>query len=237
MKEETSSVTHRLRMVRKRVEEALKRSGRLSKDVCLIGASKRVPVDLLKEAQTQGLCFFGENRVQEALPKMETLGPGIQWHFIGHLQRNKVRFVAGRFELIHSLDGFPLAKEIDRWCEKIGKKQRVLVEVNISGEASKKGVSTHKLESLLNDVRDLQWIQIEGLMTIPPYSNDPEHSRPFFRKLQELKGRYFPSTGGFSSVLSMGMSSDFEVAIEEGANYIRVGTALFGERPPLSTKI
>ena len=234
MKEERSSFTHRLGRIQKRVEEALRRSGRQSKDVCLIGASKRVPVDLLKEAQSEGLYCFGENRVQEALPKMATLGPGIQWHFIGHLQRNKVKSIAGRFELIHSLDGLPLAKEINRWCEEIGKRQRLLIEVNVSGEASKKGIPMQELESLLNDVRELKWIQIEGLMTIPPFSPNPESSRPCFRKLHELKERCFQSTGDSASMLSMGMSNDFEVAIEEGANYIRVGTALFGERPPLS---
>ena len=237
MKEGRSSFAHRLGRIQERIDEALRRSGRQPKDVCLIGASKMVPVELLKEAQSEGLSCFGENRVQEAISKMATLGSGIQWHFIGHLQRNKVKSIAGRFELIHSLDGLPLAREIDRWCEKIGKRQRLLIEVNVSGEASKKGIPMQKLESLLSDLRELKWIQIEGLMTIPPYSQNRESSRPYFRRLQELKERCFPSTGNSNSVLSMGMSNDFEVAVEEGANYIRVGTALFGERPLLSSKI
>jgi len=223
----------RLQAIRERIGHAAERAGRPPADVRLLGASKTVSVEVLREFRSLGLHRFGENRVQEALPKVEALGSGVEWHFIGHLQKNKVKSVVGHFEIIHSLDSLGLAKAINQYCEKIGKGQPVLLEVNVSGESSKEGFNFQEVEKAVKALNDFPRVEVRGLMTVPPHASDPEFSRPYFRllnglrnKLEQLSGRPFPE-------LSMGMSNDFEVAIEEGATIVRIGTALFGERPPV----
>ncbi len=223
-------LSERLQAVQERIGKAALRAGRRPEDVLLVVVSKQVEIATLVEARSAGLRIFGENRVQEALTKISALGPGIEWHFIGHLQRNKVKEVVGRFELIHSLDSLPLAQEINRCCERAGKSQRVLIEVNVSGEPSKHGVGLREVEELVKGLVGFPLLRVEGLMTIPPHFMDPQRSRSYFRSLRELRERLSEMAGKRLTDLSMGMSNDFEVAIEEGATYVRIGTALFGER-------
>ena len=229
----TIDFSKRLRAIHERIERAAERAGRPPTDVLLMGASKTVSVDLLRQFRSLGLQRFGENRVQEALPKLEALGPGVEWHFIGHLQRNKVKSVIGKFEIIHSLDSLALAKEINQNCEKRGKGQAVLLEVNVSGESSKEGIHFQEVENVVKGLNDFPLVEVRGLMTVPPYSSDPESSRPHFRVLSGLRNKLEQMSGRPLLELSMGMSNDFEVAIEEGATIIRIGTALFGERHPI----
>jgi pyridoxal phosphate enzyme (YggS family) len=223
-------LAERLRGIQERIGRAARRAGRQLEEVHLVAVSKQVGIAPLQEARSAGLSLFGENRVQEALTKISALGPGIEWHFIGYLQRNKVKAVVGRFELIHSLESLLLAQEVHRCCERVGQRQRVLIEVNVSGEPSKHGVALREVEGLVKELVGLPLLQVEGLMTIPPHSADPQRSRPYFRSLRELRERLSEVTGKRLMDLSMGMSNDFEVAIEEGATYVRIGTALFGER-------
>lgn len=181
----------------------------------------------------RGLTILGENRLQEALPKIEALkGLPIQWHFIGHLQRRKARSVVGVFDLIHSVDSLELAEEIDKRAQDAGIRQAVLLEVNLEGEPTKSGFQPDDLERLLPQVGALSHIEVRGLMAIPPPVSEPEQARPSFRRLRELAERL--SRQGISRVslkeLSMGMSSDYPVAVEEGATMVRVGTAIFGAR-------
>ena len=199
----------------------------------LVAATKSVGVDQIREGIASGLAILGENRLQEALPKIEALrGQPILWHFIGHLQRRKVRSVVGVFDLIHSLDSFELAEEINRRAQETGLKQAVLLEVNLEGEPSKSGFRPDDLEGLLPRLGALPHVVVQGLMAIPPPVDEPEQARPYFRRLRELSvglsGRGIPTVS--LKELSMGMSNDYLVAIEEGATMVRVGTALFGAR-------
>ncbi|MDP2168100.1 MAG: YggS family pyridoxal phosphate-dependent enzyme [Thermodesulfovibrionales bacterium] len=211
----------------KRLSHAAMRAGRNPGDVLLIAVSKGVSVELMREAAEAGLRVFGESRVQEAVKKaaeLETASSGIRWHMIGHLQKNKAGAAVGLFELIHSLDSVELASLINRHASGKGKVQRVLMEVNLSGERSKHGIGKDEIGSLIKAAAKMENISVEGLMTIPPYSDDPEASRPYYKELKELADGY-----GLRE-LSMGMTGDFEVAVEEGATMVRVGTAIFGER-------
>lgn len=213
--------------VQKRIESAAGRVGRDPKAIRLVAVTKGVSLDRIREAIAAGATIFGESRVQEAIPKIEALGPGIKWHLVGHLQRNKAKEAVGVFELIHSVDRFELAQELDRRAAQRGIIQKVLIQVNVARESGKHGVAPEGLEALVGEVAGLPHLLLEGLMVIPPLAADPEGSRPHFRWLaqraEELRrgGRPLPE-------LSMGMSNDFEVAIEEGATLIRVGTAIFG---------
>jgi pyridoxal phosphate enzyme (YggS family) len=212
--------------VRDRVARAAERSGRRASDVLLIGVSKTVDVARIRQAIDAGATALGENRVQEAKEKIAELGRPVPWHLIGHLQTNKVRDALELFDVIHSLDRLDLAWELDKRARAGTRTVDVLVEVNVAAEASKGGVAPQGLGELLDAVASMPSLKVRGLMAIPPEAKDPDDSRVWFRALRKLGERY-----SFSE-LSMGMSGDFEVAIEEGATMVRVGTAIFGPRAP-----
>lgn len=219
-----SSLAARLDDIRIRMAGAAQRRGQ--DDVGLVAVTKTVPTALIAEAIALGLTVFGENRVQEASAKIEIF-PAVQWHFIGRLQTNKVKDVVGRFQLIHSLDRWRLAEALQREAQAQNLRVRVLIQVNLGSEEQKGGVSPAELADFLSATASLPQLQVEGLMAIPPYMADPEEARPYFREMFRL----FSSCrihGREMKILSMGMSTDFEVAIEEGANLIRVGSLLFG---------
>ena len=215
-----------LERVRERIARAAERAGRRAEDVLLIGVSKTVEVARIREAVAAGVPALGENRVQEARAKVAALGRPVPWHLVGHLQTNKVKEALGLFDVIHSLDRLELAKELDRRARSAGRAVDALVEVNVAGEPSKGGVAPEGLGVLLDAVAGLDHVRVRGLMAIPPEAGDPEDSRAWFRALGKLGERH-----GLAA-LSMGMSADFEVAIEEGATMVRIGTAIFGPRPP-----
>ena len=224
----------RLNAVRKRIETAAKRCNRASEDITLIAISKTHPRETLRAAIDSGISDLGENRVQEAEAKILELGRGAaRWHLVGHLQENKARRAISLFDVIHSLDSISLAKRLDRLCDSEGReKLDVLVQVNLGGEESKTGTDPAELTALLDGVAQCERLSLIGLMTLPPYFENPEDGRQFFNALRELRDQ-FHHEGRFAKgagELSMGMSHDFEVAIEEGATMIRVGTAIFGQR-------
>ena len=223
--------------VRERISRAIQKSGREPDSARLITVSKQISVDRIEEALAAGAVVFGENKIQEAIPKIEQMeAEGIFWHFIGHLQKNKIKFLDERFELIHSVDSFELAEKIAKHYHSENRVQRILLQVNVSGEAAKFGMEPKELEKQMAEFFQLQGIQVEGLMTIPPFDSDPENSRRHFSRLRELREQYEKQNGLPLNQLSMGMSNDFEVAIEEGATLVRVGTAIFGPRPKLDDK-
>jgi pyridoxal phosphate enzyme (YggS family) len=226
------SIADNLEKVMDRIDSAAKRSGRDLPSVKLVVVSKTIGVDRIREAVAAGALILGENRVQEAKEKIEKLGPIASWHLIGRLQTNKAKYAVKLFYLIHSVDNLELAKEIDKQAEKIGKVQDVLIEVSIAGEARKAGVASENAVALIKGAAKLKNISIKGLMTMPPFSDSAEDSRPYFKKLRELSENVARENilGVSMKELSMGMSGDFEVAIEEGATMVRVGTAIFGER-------
>jgi hypothetical protein len=218
--------------VQERIAAAAKRAGRDPSSVKLVTVTKTIDIEQIRVAVAAGAAVLGENRVQEAREKIERLGNVASWHLIGTLQSNKAKYAVKLFDLVHSVDTLELAKEIDRQAARIGKTQDVLIEVNIAGEASKSGVPLNAAIDLVRDAAGLKHIRIKGLMTMPPYSENPEDSRQHFRKLRELSGSVTKDNvhGVSMQELSMGMSGDFEVAVEEGATLVRVGTAIFGER-------
>lgn len=217
-----------------KMARALMRAGREPSEVKLIAVTKTVDIDLVRKAVDIGLREFGENRVQEAQKKIKSTELSVMterthWHLIGHLQKNKVKTAVGLFDLIHSVDSLELAEEIDSQAAKINKKQRVLIQVKLSEEETKQGVAEKDLFDLVRKSTALENVKLEGLMTLPPFFEEPERARPYFRKLSELR-KEAEKKGFRLPELSMGMSNDFEVAIEEGATMVRVGTAIFGER-------
>jgi pyridoxal phosphate enzyme (YggS family) len=226
------TIADNFKTVMNRIAAAAKRAGRDPASVKLVTVTKTVSIEGIREALSSGATVLGENRVQEAKEKIEQLGLHAHWHLVGHLQRNKAKYAVKLFDLIHSVDTLELAAEIDKQAAKIGKVQDVLIEVNIAGEAAKAGVGIDDAVRLVRRVATLGNIRIMGLMTMPPYSHDPEDSRLYFKKLRELSSHIETETlpGVSMAELSMGMSGDFEVAIEEGATLVRVGTAIFGER-------
>ncbi len=219
-------------IVAKNIQAACGRAGRESKDVTLIAVSKTKPVSAIMEAYEHGIREFGENKVQELTQKAEVLPKDIRWHMIGHLQRNKVKYVVGKAALIHSVDSVRLAEEISREAVKKQITVSILIEVNIAGEDSKFGVSPGETEALIREIAKLPGIHIEGLMTIAPYVDDAEENRQYFSALKQLsvdiKRKNIDNVN--MDVLSMGMTGDYMVAVEEGASYVRVGTGIFGER-------
>lgn len=222
-------IAENLAEVRKRISRAIQKSGREPDSVRVIAVSKQISVNRIEEARTAGAEAFGENKIQEAIPKIEQIGAeGVSWHFIGHLQKNKVKFLDGHFDLLHSVDSLELAEKISKHSE--NRVQRVLLQVNVSGEVAKFGMEPDELEKQVTDFSRLQGIQVGGLMTIPPFDSDPENSRRHFLRLRELRDQIEKQNGLSLPELSMGMSHDFEVAIEEGATLVRVGTAIFGPR-------
>jgi PLP dependent protein len=215
-----------------RIVSAAKRSGREPSSVKLIVVTKTVDVERIQKAVSAGATILGENRVQEAKEKIEKLGPIAEWHLIGHLQTNKAKYAVKLFNLIHSVDSLELAHELDKQAVKFGKIQDVLIEVSIAGEVRKSGVAMQDVVAFVREVAKLKNISIQGLMTIPPLLDDPEAVRPYFRMLRELAVNIAKENipGLSMREISMGMSGDFEVAIEEGATMVRVGTAIFGGR-------
>ncbi len=227
-------LSERFRQVRERIAEAAARSGRSAEAVTLVAVTKTVPVERVRQAYELGLRVFGENRVQEAREKVGALAalPSIHWHLIGHLQTNKVARAVELFEMVQSVDSARLAEALNKQMEARGKRLPVLLEVNVGGEASKEGVRPEELAQLAEAVVRLPHLEVQGLMTVAPYTPEPEAVRPVFRRLRELGDEMrerFP--GAAWQHLSMGMSEDYVVAIEEGATMVRLGRALFGERP------
>ena len=220
-----------LQEVRRRIAEACQRSGRDPSSVALVAVTKTVSVERVREILACGHGLFGENRVQEALRKIPLVGGGARWHLVGHLQRNKARHAVGRFELIHSVDDLELSNELDRRAAAAGVVQPVLVEVNVAGEATKHGASEVALPSLLDAIVARMHLDLRGLMCIPPPVEHAEQARGWFARLAEIRDRASRRLGRALPELSMGMTDDFEVAIEEGATLVRVGRAIFGERP------
>ncbi len=216
--------------VLRRMARACERARREPSGVALVAVSKTVPAEAIRSLVECGQVLFGENRVQEALGKIPAVGAGARWHLVGHLQRNKARHAVGVFELIHSVADIDLARELDRRAELAGAIQRILVEVNVSGEGSKQGIDELDLPRLLDGVAGLAHLDLGGLMCIPAPVERAEESRGAFAHLRELRDQASIRIGRSLSELSMGMTDDFEVAIEEGATLIRVGRALFGKR-------
>jgi pyridoxal phosphate enzyme (YggS family) len=225
-----TTVGERLREVRDRIGSACARADRDPRSVCLVAVSKTVPAEGIADAIAAGQTIFGENRVQEALAKMVETGPAAVWHLVGHLQKNKARQAIGAFALIHGIDDHELAFELNRRAEARAIAQPVLVQANLSGEASKRGADEEGLMPLLTVVAGLPHLDLRGLMIVPPPVADPEASRQWFRRLRALRDRAASVLARPLPELSMGMSDDFEVAIEEGATLVRVGRAIFGER-------
>ncbi|MDE7444351.1 MAG: YggS family pyridoxal phosphate-dependent enzyme [Lachnospiraceae bacterium] len=218
--------------VYRNIEEACQNAGRSKEDVTLIAVSKTKPISMLMEAYEHGCREFGENKVQELVDKYEVMPKDIKWHMIGHLQRNKVKYVVGKAALIHSVDSLKLAEEISREAVKKQVAVSILIEVNIAGEDTKFGVTAEDAEQLVRDAASLPGIHIEGLMTIAPFTMNPEENRQYFAMLKQLSVDINQKNidNVNMNVLSMGMTGDYMVAIEEGASYVRVGTGIFGER-------
>jgi len=230
------ALAEKLALIRKRIAAAAQRAGRNPGDITLMAVSKTFPPELIREAYSAGLRQFGENRVQEFSAKREALRDldGAQWHMIGHLQTNKAAKAAELFMAIDSVHSLRLAQKLDDAGQRLGTTLGALIEINAGGEAAKSGLGfdSAELETLLRAAPSLKHLEFRGLMTVPPFLDDPERVRPWFRKLRELRdriaARQLPEVN--MNVLSMGMSHDFEVAIEEGSTCVRLGTAIFGER-------
>ncbi|HEV7843157.1 MAG TPA: YggS family pyridoxal phosphate-dependent enzyme [Pyrinomonadaceae bacterium] len=224
----------RLMEVRRRIERAAVRSRRALQEVTLIGVSKTQPAEMVQLALAANLRDFGENRVQEADAKIDEIGHSTaRWHLIGHLQANKARRAVMLFDLIHSLDSIALAERLDRLCAEEGRAELpVLIQVDLAGEETKSGASEEELPELAAAVEGCEHLSLRGLMVLPPFFEEAERVRPFFRRLRELRDALASrqAFGARRGELSMGMSHDFEIAIEEGATLVRVGTAIFGER-------
>ena len=221
-----------LGQVEKRIEEACKKGKRKREDVTLIAVSKTKPVSMIETIYQAGVREFGENKVQELCEKYELMEKDIHWHMIGHLQRNKVRQVIEKAYLIHSVDSLRLAQQIEQEAAKLEKTVSILVEVNVAKEASKFGIMLEETENFLKEISAFKHISVQGLMTTAPFVENPEENRIYFRKLYQLsvdmKRKNIDNIN--MQFLSMGMTNDFEVAIEEGANIVRIGTGIFGER-------
>ena len=219
-----SEVAHNINQIRQRICSAAERGGRRPEDVTLVAVSKTIEPERLEAALGAGQTLFGESRVQEAKAKIPLVSGRAHWHMIGHLQTNKVRDAVALFEVIHSVESVKLATELNKWAEHAGKTQVIFLEVNVSGEGSKFGLKPEDLESTLTEINKLPRLEVQGLMTIAPVAEEVEKARPYFRRLRELRDALNLRE------LSMGMTHDFEVAIEEGATLVRIGAAIFGER-------
>lgn len=215
--------------IRERIANAAKRSGRKAEDITLVAVTKNQPVSLVKEVLKMGIGDLGENKSQELLPKQGAVGERVNWHFIGHLQRNKVRYIIPFIYLIQSVDSIALAQEISKRAKACGKVQDILLEINTSGEASKHGFAPRDVFSVLNEVNTLSNITVKGLMTMAPFTDDVGLLRSHFAKTKELFDNLtrVEASNVDMRYLSMGMTNDFEIAIEEGSNMVRIGTAIF----------
>ena len=226
-----SELQENLTRIRSRIDQACERSGRQPDSVRLMAVSKNQSPELVAQAASAGLTLFGENRIQEAKVKIPLCPGQLEWHFIGHLQSNKSRDAVSLFHVVQGVDSLALAEELQKQTLKQARSLPILLEVNVAGESSKFGWNPDRLLAELLQLNALNRLEVHGLMTIAPYAVDPEQVRPIFRRLRELRDRCTDLLGAPLPVLSMGMSGDLEVAIEEGATLVRVGTALFGERP------
>ncbi|MDK2848419.1 MAG: dependent protein [Desulfuromonadales bacterium] len=226
------SIQSNLQHIRDRIQAACVRADRNPEDVRLVAVSKTKPADMIDTAAEAGQTLFGENYVQEFLAKSEEVNASVDWHFIGSLQSNKVKYLRDKVSMIHSVDRLSLAKEINRQWKKSGETVDILIQINLGEEETKSGTEENALEQLVREVAALPHVRIRGLMALPPYLDDPEEVRPFFKRLRQLAEKldklHIP--GVEMRELSMGMSHDFEVAIEEGATLVRVGSAIFGSR-------
>lgn len=229
-----TNIAENLAAIRRRIEAACARSGRDPASVTLVAVTKGQPPEAVRAAVEAGQLVFGENRVQEAKAKISQCPGSARWHMIGHLQSNKARDAVALFEMIESVDSLSLAVEVNKWAEKSAKTMRVLLEVNVAGESSKFGYNPDRLLEEFLEINSLPKIEIHGLMTVAPWAQEPEKVRSVFRRLRELKSECEEKLGAPLAQLSMGMSGDFEVAVEEGATIVRIGTALFGPRPKLA---
>ncbi len=233
MPNDPSTIAEAVARVRERIARAAARAGRRREEVRLVAVTKTLGAEALRAAYEAGVRDFGENRVQEWEAKRPQVGrlEGASIHMIGHLQRNKARAAAAIFDRIDSIDSLALARKLDQAAADEGRRLPVLIEVRLAEEPAKNGIEPESLESLAMAVIALDHLELQGLMTVPPWSEDPEPARPYFRSLRELRDRLAERLGRPLPVLSMGMSNDFEVAIEEGATEVRVGTGIFGRRP------
>jgi hypothetical protein len=216
--------------IQQQISAACARAGRAAESVTLLAVSKTHPPEAIAAAAAAGLRLFGESKIQEARAKIPLCPGHLRWHFIGHLQSNKCREAVALFSMIQGVDSLVLARELNKRADAAAKTMPVLLEVNVAGEASKFGYQPEQLLAEWGELAALPRLEIHGLMTVPPYTTDPEKARPHFRRLRELKTRCEDLLGAPLPHLSMGMSGDFEVAIEEGATLVRIGTALFGKR-------
>lgn len=225
-------ILNNIKEVKENIKAACERSGRNPEEVTLIAVSKTKPFTAIEEALPSGVLDFGENKVQELCEKYDILPKNIRWHMIGHLQRNKVKYLPGKVALIHSVDSFRLAEQIEKEFAKADLIANILIEVNMAEEESKFGITAQQTEALVREISQLPHIRIQGLMTIAPFTENPETNRVFFRNMKkiavDIKGKNIDNVS--MNVLSMGMTGDYQVAIEEGATMIRVGTGIFGER-------
>ena len=232
MNDRMKEISENIAGVQERIRQACQRSHRDPSEVTLIAVSKTKPVEDLEYAIAAGMTSFGENKVQELTMKMDTITEPLHWNMIGHLQKNKVKYIVGRAELIHSVDSLDLAQKIQSEAAKKNAVANILLEVNVSGEESKFGIRPEQLEDLVRQIAVLPNVHIKGLMTVAPFTEDPEENRQYFRNLRNLavdiKSKNIDNVT--MSVLSMGMTGDYMVAIEEGATMVRVGTGIFGER-------
>ena len=230
----STSLSRRLEEVRRRIQARAEQCNRSFDEITLVAVSKTHPADLVREAIAAGVTDLGENRVQEAEAKVPEVGrDAARWHLIGHLQSNKARRAVELFDVIHSLDSVALAKRLDRMCGELNREELpVMIQVDLGHEQTKTGIDEKELPALIGAVRELSRLRLIGLMTLPPYFDDAEDVRPFFRRLRELRDglRARGAFGKSPGELSMGMTHDYEIAIEEGATILRVGTAIFGER-------
>ncbi|MCG2709730.1 MAG: YggS family pyridoxal phosphate-dependent enzyme [Thermodesulfovibrionales bacterium] len=229
-----AQIFENIRIICGRISHAAIRAGRKPEDIKLIAVTKTISIQQIKEAIDAGLRIFGESKVQEAREKIQNSkfkiqDSNIEWHLIGHLQKNKAKTAVELFEIIHSIDSVELAEIADKHAEKAGKIQKILLQVKLSDEISKYGILKDNLFELVREISEMKNLRIEGLMTIPPFFENPESARPYFNELRALRDK--AEIMGFNlPELSMGMTNDFEVAIEEGATMVRIGTAIFGER-------
>ena len=214
------------------IKSACKSSGRKESEVTLIAVSKTKPVSDIQELYNHGVRVFGENKVQELCDKYEELPKDIKWHMIGHLQRNKVKYIIDKVELIHSVDSVRLARQIEEEAAKKNVRVDILIEVNVAGEESKFGLKTEEVPDIVTQIAGFPHVSIKGLMTIPPFAENPEDNRKYFNKLKQLavdiKAKNIDNVN--MATLSMGMTGDYTAAVTEGASYVRVGTGIFGER-------
>jgi hypothetical protein len=230
----TAAIARRLEDVHRRIQRAAQACGRRISDMRLVAVSKTCPAEAIREAAAAGVTDIGENYIQEARDKHTRLQDvPVKWHFIGHLQTNKATHAVRMFDLVHTVDSFRLGLELDRCARRLNKVQAVLIQVNVAGEATKSGVPPERALPLVKEMAALECVQVQGLMTMPPFFNEPQRVRPFFADLRRLRDRIREQAvpNVCMDELSMGMTGDFEAAVAEGATLLRIGTAIFGERP------